>query len=160
MRTAHLKTIVFSVDYATKKAGEEYTCDGPLARTIVELGVAEYKTADETNAAEPIDQEPVVPVIPDDAPPILDTEKPDAVIAENVPQEQAPDETAPSEVIEEQSEVASEDVPGETIVNETTAEFEPLPESAVENVSEEKVSAPVVKKPSKQQSSSKTSKKK
>jgi hypothetical protein len=43
MKTAHLRTIVFSVDYATKKAGEEYACDGPLARTIV---VAEYKTAD------------------------------------------------------------------------------------------------------------------
>jgi hypothetical protein len=55
------KTVVFLEEFATKKAGEEWTCDGMLARTLVDQGVAEYASNVADNATFTIEVESVNP---------------------------------------------------------------------------------------------------
>lgn len=52
------KTVVFLQDYAGKKAGEEWSCDGMLASSLVTRGIVQYRTS-----------------LADNAPLILDVEK-------------------------------------------------------------------------------------
>lgn len=37
------KTVVFTKDYAVKQVGDEFTCDGMLANSLIQMGVAKYK---------------------------------------------------------------------------------------------------------------------
>jgi hypothetical protein len=53
------RDVVFLQDYATKKAGQEFSCDGALARSLVNSRVANYKTAGESNDKPFIDSIPV-----------------------------------------------------------------------------------------------------
>lgn len=39
------RTVVFLEDFAAFKAGGEFSCDGMLARSLVDRGVAEFKDA-------------------------------------------------------------------------------------------------------------------
>lgn len=43
MKKSNFKTVVFAEDFATKKAGDEFSCDGMLASSLVRKGVAKYK---------------------------------------------------------------------------------------------------------------------
>ena len=47
------KTVVFTEDFATKKQGDEYTCDSLLASRLVRLKkVAKYKKKEQKKAPE------------------------------------------------------------------------------------------------------------
>lgn len=54
MKASNFKTVVFTEDFATKKSGEEYSCDGMLASSLVKKGVAKYKDADLQKAHEAV----------------------------------------------------------------------------------------------------------
>lgn len=44
MAKSNQRTVVFLQDFATKKAGEDFKCDGMLARTLIDKKVAQYKS--------------------------------------------------------------------------------------------------------------------
>jgi hypothetical protein len=46
MTFSNHKTIVFLQDFATKKIGDEWSCDSMTARSLVDRGIAEFKTED------------------------------------------------------------------------------------------------------------------
>jgi hypothetical protein len=53
-KQTNFKTVVFAEDFATKKAGEEFSCDGMLASSLVKKGVAKYKDAELQKAHEAV----------------------------------------------------------------------------------------------------------
>jgi len=54
MKVSNFKTVVFTEDYATKKSGDEFSCDGMLASSLVRKGVATYKDAELQKAHETV----------------------------------------------------------------------------------------------------------
>lgn len=43
------RTVVFLQDFATKKVGEEWACDGMIASSLIQRGIAELKSEDNSS---------------------------------------------------------------------------------------------------------------
>lgn len=129
------RTVVFLQDFGTKKASEEWACDGMIASSIVNRGIAEYKKE--------------VAIEADDAPFTLN-------ILE--PIEQDTDIKWEEDVHYLGEAVNTIQMDGIEL-HESESEFKPLPEITEENSGEEKVSEPI-ETPGKQKSSSKPKNKK
>lgn len=54
MKKSNFKTVVFTEDFATKKVGDEFSCDGMLASNLVKKGVAKYKDEELQKAHEAV----------------------------------------------------------------------------------------------------------
>lgn len=158
-RKSNHKTVVFLQDYATKKAGEELSCDGMLASSLVNRSIAIYKTAE---ADAPADNTTVVN---------NESEQPPLVNEESVTndQEEKPvvetDKASENLIVEKESETDTIEISGTeagTIVIEANEQEEDDSVNEVISLPIEKTAgeAEPVKESGKPKSSSKTNRKK
>ncbi len=112
-RKSNHRTVTLLQDFATKKAGEEFTGDGLLTTSLVNRGIAVYKTSQE--AAAPAESD-VAPAATNEA--SSESEQPPVVSDEANNDEQGVEpvvetEEAPEElVVEEESEIDTTEISG------------------------------------------------